>query len=51
VKTIEADRDGAGPLTSPVTTYGYDARGNLISTVQPPSATIWLAILKPLLMS
>lgn len=32
VKIIEADPDGAGPLTSPVTTYGYDARGNLIST-------------------
>ena len=32
VKSVEADPDGAGPLTSPVTTYGYDARGNLIST-------------------
>ncbi|WP_353928958.1 Ig-like domain-containing protein [Okeanomitos corallinicola TIOX110] len=32
VKIIEADPDGNGPLTSPITNYSYDADGNLIST-------------------
>ncbi|NJN12816.1 MAG: RHS repeat-associated core domain-containing protein, partial [Richelia sp. RM1_1_1] len=31
VRTIEADPDGAGPLTSPVTTYTYDIDGNQLS--------------------
>ena len=35
VKTIEADPDGGGPLTSPITTYEYDSSGNLISVVDP----------------
>ncbi|BAY73413.1 hypothetical protein NIES23_62410 (plasmid) [Trichormus variabilis NIES-23] len=32
VKIIEADPDGAGPLTSPITNYSYDAAGNLLTT-------------------
>lgn len=33
MKIIEADPDGNGLLTSPITTYSYDADGNLISTI------------------
>ena len=29
------DPDGGGPLAAPVTTYTYDANGNLASTVEP----------------
>ena len=35
VRITEADPDGTGPLTSPVTTLEYDAAGNLISTTDP----------------
>jgi RHS repeat-associated protein len=31
VRSIEADPDGAGPLTSPTTNIAYDARGNVAS--------------------
>ncbi|WP_342596956.1 peroxidase family protein [Cyanobacterium aponinum UTEX 3222] len=35
IKTIEADPDGDGPLTNPITTNTYDGNGNLISTIDP----------------
>jgi len=34
----EADPDGAGPLAAPVTRFTYDARGNLISSVDAGSS-------------
>ena len=39
IKTTYADPDGAGSLTAPETTYGYDAVGNLTSVTDPLSKT------------
>ncbi len=35
IKVIEADPDGAGPLSNPVTINTYDGNGNLVSTIDP----------------
>ena len=32
-RIVEADPDGAGPLSSPVTEFSYDNRGNLVETI------------------
>jgi RHS repeat-associated protein len=39
VKTIEADPDGAGPLSSPVSQLRYDVQGNVVESVDPNGAT------------
>jgi RHS repeat-associated protein len=39
VQIVEADPDGAGPLTSPVTTYTFDAASQLVSTTDPLGRT------------
>ena len=38
------DPDGSGPLTSPITTYTYDAAGRMVSMTDPNSAVAarWL---------
>jgi RHS repeat-associated protein len=33
IRIVKADPDGAGPLQSPVTNLAYDARGNLVNTI------------------
>jgi YD repeat-containing protein len=38
--TTEADPDGAGPLTSPVTQMTYDAAGNLATMIDSRSNTL-----------
>ncbi len=38
-KKIEPDPDDEGPLASSVTTYDYDAKGNLIRTTLPDGST------------
>ncbi len=35
VQTTEADPDGAGLLTSPISTQTYDKAGNLVATTDP----------------
>jgi YD repeat-containing protein len=40
--TTQPDPDGGGPLTSPVTVQTFDARGLLVSLVDPVSnETTW----------
>lgn len=38
-RLTEADPDGAGSLTSPVTTFGYSSLGNLVYTKNPDATT------------
>ncbi|PHR92220.1 MAG: hypothetical protein COA78_33630, partial [Blastopirellula sp.] len=37
---IEADPDGAGPLTSPTTSLEYDARGHAVKTIDASGSTV-----------
>ncbi len=39
-RITEADPDGAGSQTSPVTKLGYDAKSNLVVTVNPDTTTV-----------
>jgi len=39
VSVTQPDPDGAGPLTAPVTTFAYDAVGQLLSTTDPLGRT------------
>ena len=38
-RITEPDPDGAGPLSAPVTQFAYDARGNLVSTIDARNNT------------
>ena len=51
VKVTEADPDGAGELTSPVTTYEFDKRGNVLSMTDANGNTTQYGMMSAIALS